>query len=92
MFLDSKVWPVHKADNLTTSCLEDMGSLTSHSTVLYFYLGLNPSFECYIPYSMDSYVYDVTQFFCSDFVTQSLRNFRLFVKKIILPKSDEQLL
>jgi hypothetical protein len=36
MFLGSRAWPVHKADNLTTICepvLDTVGSLTSHNTI-----------------------------------------------------------
>jgi hypothetical protein len=35
---------------------------------------------------------DVTEFFCCDFITQSVGNFGSSGKRILLPKSDEQLL
>jgi hypothetical protein len=36
MFLGSKVWPMRRADNLTTicaDCLDNVGSLTSHNPI-----------------------------------------------------------
>jgi hypothetical protein len=31
MFLGSRAWPVHRADNLAADCLDNVGSLTSHN-------------------------------------------------------------
>jgi hypothetical protein len=36
--------------------------------------------------------YDVTEFFCCDFVTQPVGNFTLAGRNILPPESDEQIL